>query len=286
MTLEQIVQSTKTFLMEVKAADKKLQALPSKNVNSQEERDAYERLASRWFCDYSKVLPVYGVPAEVISKYSDAFKNMLKLTTGPNRRASFAKLFDVVTQNFNNDIIIFLQTEADEPVPDTHVELERGAQELLAKIPDKDENEYLLEAIGCWQSDFLRGATVLLWCAAIDRIHKVIKQIGFDVFNRTSTYMKGQPSGKFKRFNKEYNVQSLSDLRTVFDSDILWILEGMELIDSNERARLASCFDMRCHSGHPGAAPITKYNVLSCFSDIVEIVLANPLFALHEATTD
>ena len=67
----------------------------------------------------------------------------------------------------------------------------------------------------------------------------------------------------------------------VFDSDVLWVIEGMQLIDSNERTRLASCFDMRCHSGHPGSAPITKYNVISCFSDIVEIVLANPTFNLN-----
>lgn len=56
----------------------------------------------------------------------------------------------------------------------------------------------------------------------------------------------------------------------------------MQYIDTNERTRLASCFDMRNHSGHPGEAPITKFNVLSCFSDIVEIILANPKFTLIE----
>lgn len=65
-------------------------------------------------------------------------------------------------------------------------------------------------------------------------------------------------------------------------TDVLWVIEGMQLIDSNERTRLVSCFDMRCHSGHPGAAPITKYNVVSCFSDIVEIIITNPKFSLRE----
>lgn len=78
-------------------------------------------------------------------------------------------------------------------------------------------------------------------------------------------------------------IQSISEMRsTVFDSDLLWVLEGMQLIDANQRTRLASCFDMRCHSGHPGEAPITKYNVLSCFSDVVEIVLANPTFEIKK----
>lgn len=37
---------------------------------------------------------------------------------------------------------------------------------------------------------------------------------------------------------------------------------------------------MRCHSGHPGEAPITEYNTLSFFSDIFEIILTNSGFTL------
>jgi hypothetical protein len=75
-------------------------------------------------------------------------------------------------------------------------------------------------------------------------------------------------------------ISSLSEIREVFDNDILWIIEGMGLIDSNQHARLKGCFDMRCHSAHPGEAPITRYNILSFFSDIIEIVLANEKFQL------
>lgn len=94
--------------------------------------------------------------------------------------------------------------------------------------------------------------------------------------------MKAQTTGRYKRFTKEFSVTSISELQLVFDSDLLWVLEGMQMIDTNEKTRLSSCFDMRCHSGHPGAAPITKYNVLSCFSDIIEIILANPKFSIED----
>ena len=111
-------------------------------------------------------------------------------------------------------------------------------------------------------------------------MHRVIEYKGFDLFNQTSAYMKAQTTGRYKRFNKDFSVNSISELQLVSDSDILWVLEGMQMIDTNEKTRLTSCFDMRCHSGHPGAAPITKYNVLSCFSDIIEIILTNPQFSL------
>ena len=84
--------------------------------------------------------------------------------------------------------------------------------------------------------------------------------------------MKNQSKGRFKKFNKEFHVQSLSEIRQVFDSDILWIIEGLGLIDINQHTRLKGCFDMRCHCSHPGDAPVTEYNLISFFSDINEII--------------
>ena len=278
-----VVEKVKAFFQDLKNARKKLLAPDVVCVNNQEERMVYEELASRWFGEFSKLLATYGVNKEIIDKYNASFKSILKLSSGLNRRSSYAKKFDVILKDFNDEIVIFIQTEAIEPEDTDSSELGPGIAEMLSRISDKDENEYLNEALGCWKNGYLKGATILIWCAAIDRIHRVIEQIGFLKFNNISTQMKSQTTGRFKRFSKEYNIQSISEMRsTVFDSDLLWVLEGMQLIDANQRTRLASCFDMRCHSGHPGEAPITKYNVLSCFSDVVEIVLANPTFEIKK----
>lgn len=59
----------------------------------------------------------------------------------------------------------------------------------------------------------------------------------------------------------------------------------MLLIDSNQHTRLHSCFDLRNHSGHPGEAPVTEYNLLSFFSDLIEIVLKNPKFSVATPAT-
>jgi len=74
------------------------------------------------------------------------------------------------------------------------------------------------------------------------------------------------------------NVASLSETREVFDAVILWVIEGMGLIDSNQHTRLRSCFDMRCQCAHPGDAPVTQYNLVSYFSDLNEIVFKNDKF--------
>jgi hypothetical protein len=78
---------------------------------------------------------------------------------------------------------------------------------------------------------------------------------------------------------KKFKVDSLSELQKVFDTDLLWVLEYLELIDSNQHQRLRTCFDLRNHSAHPGQAPVEPENVLAFYSDITKIVLKNSKFS-------
>lgn len=250
-------------------------------ITNREQRNQINYMSAKWFSDYAKSLSMYNVSKEVLDKYNGAFEELLKLSSTNSRRSSYLRQMDIIRHNYKSEIIIFLQTHTYES--DVVVnKMSSEVLELLDKIKDKEENEYLCAALGCWENGFYKAAVVLMWCAAIDRIHRVIENVGFDKFNSTSEYMKNQTTGRFKRFNKNQNVHSISELRMVFDNDILAILEGMEMIDVNQKTRLVSCFEMRCHSGHPGEAPITKYNVLSCFSDIVEIIFTNSKFSLQK----
>ena len=280
MSIKDITPLAKKLWDDIKTAKTVLKKSTAIQVSSEKERKLYESLASEWFESISKNLEQLGVPKQKISMYDDAFRAILKLSDSVSRRTSYIKHFDTISSTFNDDIVIFLQTDATETAERSISVFDKEIQTLLDKIDNPDENEYLKEALGCWENEYLKAATVLMWCAAIDRIHKKIEEVGFNVFNNTSLKMKQQTSGRFKRFTSNYNIQNLSELRTVPDGDVLWIIEGMQLIDSNEKTRLSSCFEMRCHSGHPGDAPITKYNVLSCFSDIVEIILANTKFLI------
>ena len=279
--MEEFIKKIKLFFDEFERKWQYINRQETVQLTNKMLKDDINNLSARWFSEYVKKLHELQVDDAVIEKYSKAFRELLRLSTSNSRRSSYIKNMEVIRRSFNEEIIIFLQTN--NPNDDTSVV--RGLSSevigLLDSITDKEENEYLCEALGCWSNEYYKAAIVLMWCATIDRIHRVIEQVGFDKFNRTSEYMKNQTTGRFKRFNKNQNVHSISELRMVFDSDILAILEGMEMIDVNQKTRLSSCFEMRCHSGHPGEAPITKYNVLSCFSDVVEIIFTNPKFSLH-----
>ncbi|HEY9107718.1 MAG TPA: hypothetical protein VIN58_13650 [Roseateles sp.] len=95
-----------------------------------------------------------------------------------------------------------------------------------------------------------------------------------------SQQMQAATTGRYRKFNKGQNVSSLAELREVFDSTILWVIEAMGMIDTNEHTRLGSCFDMRCHGAHPGNAPIATYNLMSFFSDLDQIIFMSDKFKL------
>ncbi len=234
-----------------------------------------ESCATQWFSTISPALSRQNlISADFMENYSNLFATLLKLSRPNNLRSRYLDVLKEVSKKFHNDLILPIQTK-----PKLAKEISPLAK-MLEGITSEAENIYLKEATDCASHGFLRAAAVLGWSAAIDRIHRAIEKSGFAKFNTVSQQMTATTSGRFKRFNSPQSIASLSELREVFDSNILWILEGMQLIDSNQHTRLRSCFELRCHSGHPGDAPVTEYNLLSFFSDINEIVFRNAAFSI------
>lgn len=138
MPCSDIIEKTKTYYQDLKTARKKLSASSVVCVNNQDERNTYEELATRWFSDFSKSLISYGIDKETLHKYNSLFKSILKLCSGLNRRTSYAKTFDVILKDFNDEIVIFIQTDAVELEEVNVHELGPEVIDLLSKISDKD----------------------------------------------------------------------------------------------------------------------------------------------------
>jgi hypothetical protein len=215
-----------------------------------------------------------GLSSDILEKYSDACGRLIALSAPNNLKTSYVDVLDSLIKPFRDELVLTVQKGA--PTSGSLALLHK----ILGELPNADENDYLKEAVSCAQRGFLRASVVLGWCAAIDRIHRRLDDVGLSKFNVTSVQMAGQQKGRFKRFSSPQNVNSLSELREVFDTVVLWIIEGMGMIDANQHTRLRSCFEMRCQCGHPGEAPITEYNLMSYFSDINEIVFRNSMFQI------
>jgi len=268
---EKITIHFSNLYLDLKSFKKSLK-VEKKYISKQSLRNEAERICKLWFDENKSTLNRFGVEKESISKYDGYFKELIKLASSHNLKSSYDKILTGIVSSFQDEIILPIKTS----VTKSNIKIEK--EYLLANIDNSQEGDYLQEAIDCFDSGFKKASIVLGWCATIDKIHKKIEKIGFDSFNKLTEKLASENKGRFKRFNKKYSISSIGELREVFDNDILWIIEGFGLIDSNQHTRLKSCFDMRNHSAHPGEAPITDYNVLSYFSDIIEIIIGNEEF--------
>jgi hypothetical protein len=271
-----MLEKLKEFLEALRQLRKDIKGENVKQIGKKDLRTRAEQLGSRWFSEFSTPLSQdIGITADILEKYSEACGRLIALSAPNNLKTSYLEVLESLIKPFRDELVLTVQKRT----------AMSGSLALLHKIlgelPDTNENDYLKEAVSCAQRGFLRASVVLGWCAAIDRIHRRIENVGLSKFNVTSVQMAGQQKGRFKRFSAPQNVNSLSELREVFDTIILWVIEGMGMIDVNQHTRLRSCFDLRCHCSHPGEAPITEYNLMSYFSDINEIVFRNPMFQVQ-----
>ena len=254
-----MIQELNTFLLALKRLRRDIQAQQTKTINKAVIRNTAEQLVTTWFTTMAPPLETSGqVPPDVVRAYSEAFRQLLRIVGLGNLKSRYLEILKQIIKTFRHDIILRLHE-----LPSTSLSLSLLSS-LFKGLPSEEDN-YLTEAVGCAEKGFRRASVVLGWSAAIDRIHRKIEQIGLGTFNATSSHMAGQQKGRFKRFNQTQNVSSLSELREVFDNIVLWIIEGMLLIDSNQHTRLHSCFEMRCQSSHPGDAPVTDLNLLSFY---------------------
>jgi hypothetical protein len=274
MEKQDFVALLKAFRGRAKQLMRFCQNTTGNRIQSSKLLSALEALATQWFSEIEPVLrSVYSLDEDLLNKYRDLLGEILVLIGGRPSRKLVEDALDPIARSFHVDILVPVQKH----------------QAALSKYPSLDavlshaqglEVDYLREAVDCAELGKRRAAIILGWCAAVNRMHTYVQREGFAKFNRASVEMSAITSSRYKRFNKKYEIQNLSDLRmTVFDGDLLWVLEFMVAIDGNQHERLGICFTMRNTCAHPGEATVSDENVLSFFSDIDSLVFSNPKFA-------
>lgn len=268
-------EQLEAIFLRAKALRRDVKAETNARVFKSALRHEAAALGSDWHKNYAPSLK-HSLSSELMDKYGTLYKRLIQLSVPGSRQTAYLETLESIIKPFNTDVMI----------PSQQGSLSTAAPSsfdaFFAGLSNADESEYLKEALACAKEGHHRAAVVLGWSAAIDRFHRVIEHKGFAKFNSMSQQMSAATTGRYKKFTKAQNISSLAEMREVFDSIILWVIEAMGMIDTNQHTRLGSCFDMRCHGAHPGDAPITPYNLMSFFSDLDQIVFMNPAFKLPE----
>ncbi len=255
-------------------------AEPGPNIAKRSLRDEADAIATCWVEELRSPLEhKFGIDQTTIQAVSDQMKRLHVLSRPNNRKASYLSALVALLNKFDDRLILPIKQGVFDD--SSTFQLER----LVPNLPDAAESEYVREAVSCANAGYSRAAIVMGWCATIDRIQRKLLALGLDSVNKTSTKLKHQDSGKFKFWKKEFSLSTLGELQTVFDTDLIVLLEGMELLDSNQAERLRTCFQYRNHSAHPGEAPIEPAHLVAFFTDVSSIILKNPKFLVAPLTS-
>lgn len=271
----EFIEKLRTFKDKLTSLKRNIGNLKTERVSTKSLRQAAESIASEWVEELRSPLEhKFKVDKSVVEQSSEHMKKLHVLSRPNNLKRSYIQCLTAILKDYDDKFVLPIQqtTESVSKILDL--------RKLLPGLTNQDESDYLKEAIACAESGFHKAAVVMGWCAAIDRMQKKILALGLDAFNNASRALKDQTSGKFKRWNKEFDISTLSELQTVFDSDLVIVLEGMGLLDGNQSQRLESCCQYRNHSAHPSEAPIEPAHVVSFFTDISMIVLQNKNFTM------
>ncbi len=272
MSKEDAILSLNSVETTLRQLSKLLGSASGTVVSRKDIKDSAQQVARKWFEELDKALARYGLSEEVVTRYHSLLDKLLNLSLRVSWRDTYIKTVSDLLKDFKTDLLAPVMRSAGQVVGFTNLD------KIMENV-SKDEADYLAESINCAKHGYLRASAVLAWNAAVHRMHKIVEKRGFDEFNKKTEEMKKTKQGRFKRFGKSFKVKSLSELNaTVFDNDLLWVLEYWGLMDSNQHDRLSLCFTMRNNCAHPGEAPLTEENLASIFSDLKGIIFDNPDF--------
>jgi len=254
-SISRIIQVTNTILL-------------APTIFSGEVDDA----VSVWAERVEREIIKFGVDETLSVTYRDNLRKLHSLSSKRNLRTSHQQTIKALLTDFHADLMqpVMFHGGADPS---------EAIKQIIADIPYPDQKGYLEEALRCVEANCKRATAVLGWSASMHHLHTKIEELGFDTFNAAAAGL-AKKGGRFKHFKGIAPIESISDLRETQDRVILTILDGMGLLESNQRQRLESCLDMRIQASHPGDADVTMPNLESLFSDLSTLVFKNPKLAV------
>ncbi len=245
------------FHNRLKHTDSNLIKSGSKEVKRAEIIGEIYQLARDWLRIAAALRPSDVVDGELLKNFDVQMIELQRLTESRTRASAYRKMLTPLLSEFFEWVITpLIRFEASPAQVARHDLLN-----ILAKVITPTEADYIDEAAQCLTLRCHRAAIIMLWSAAIARLHNVIEQMSFASYNSA---LAATVAKKVTPFKHVYNtpISSLAELQKIRDFDILVV--GMELwkYDIQTFEELERLLGTRNNASHPGMSKPNALDVL------------------------
>jgi hypothetical protein len=235
------------FFERLNALDRDLSKFKGSEVRKSETIAEIKAISRDWLRISEGLRAIDVLPHESLNFIDSQLKNLFQSTNARTRASAYQKKLAPIISSFTERVVIPVIRFEGSPS-------QVASRQLLGEFAGKvsaDEETYLEEAARCLASRCNRAAIILLWAAAMSRLHQAIEKQGFNAYNTAldeATQKKGSP---FNRVSKT-PVASLPELQRCRDFDL--IVVGMELwkYDFQVFEELERLLGIRNSAAHPG----------------------------------
>lgn len=146
------------------------------------------------------------------------------------------------------------------------IETSHLLRKLLIKLPEKNEQLFLQEAIDCYEIGARRAAIVMVWILTIFHLYKYIFNKELSAFN--SVLLKN--TDKRVKIKKIINVDDFSEIPEV---KFIEFARSAKIISNDVRKILDTKLGVRNTSAHPSAVTISEVKATDFIIDLVNNVI-------------
>lgn len=236
-----------SFLERLNTLGRELSKLKGAEVRKAETIAEIKAVSRDWLRISESLRVVEALPPKNLTFIDSQLKALFQSTNSRTRATAYQKKLTPVISSFTDLVVIPVIRFEGSP---TQVASRQLLSEFTGKV-SPDEQTYLEEAARCLASRSNRAAIIMLWAAAISRLHQAIEKVGFNAYNTALNQTAQKKGSPFNRVSKT-PVASLPELQRCRDFDL--IVVGMQLwkYDLQVFEELDRLLGIRNSAAHPG----------------------------------
>jgi hypothetical protein len=196
-------------------------------------------------------------------RYSNTSAYLLRNTSGTKKkRVKFIKTKTgyILERTFQEEISKTLQKHP------LKIETSRELRDLLNGINSKVEQDFLKEALDCYEIGARRAAIVLVWILTINHLYEF-------VFNKELTSFNTELSKNTDKRIKISQIITIDDFSEIPEGKFIELLRSSKTISNDIRKILDVKLGIRNSSAHPSNITISEIKATDFIIDLVDNVI-------------